>query len=113
MILGTMFLLAGTLVYALGGNDPTVMGHTMGEIALPKVTQYHFEGSGNPGNYGQLGPHDLCFLSRVIAHDDDHDSRRQGCALAPSTLYGEGMWTKYVYGTGGISWCTAICLDWE
>jgi hypothetical protein len=32
IILGIMFLLAGGLVYAIGGSNPTVMGHSAGEI---------------------------------------------------------------------------------
>jgi hypothetical protein len=34
-VLGTMFLLAGGLVYAYGGSSPAVVGHSSGEIELP------------------------------------------------------------------------------
>jgi uncharacterized membrane protein len=35
IVLGIIFLLAGTLVYAYGTSSPSVVGHSSGEIQLP------------------------------------------------------------------------------
>ena len=110
-ILGVIFLLAGTLVYAYGTSNPSAFGHTLGEIGRPTATWYNWEGN---GDQGQTANHDYCFLTRVYSHDDDHNSRTQGCYIDPasSNFNGPQKWTMTVVGNGGASYCSAICFNW-
>jgi len=110
LVLGALCLLTGTLVYAYGGSSPSVVGHSSGELQPPTVTTYEWSAStgGEYRNMGSVGSHDACFLTKVRLHDDDHDSRLQGCEIHNSG----GEWIKYVEGHGGTSYCKAICLNW-
>lgn len=115
-LLGMILLFLGGLVYAWGGNDPEIMGHSLGEVQhqpIPRMnaTWYSWQGSGNKGT---TLAHDYCFLTKVYAHDDNHNDRTQGCFIEPlnSSNFDEPQnWTKRVLGSGGESYCAAICLD--
>jgi hypothetical protein len=109
IILGVMFLLAGTLVYAYGTSSPSVVGHSRGEIQPPTVSEYSWTSSGSSwSNRGSVGVHDFCALAQARVHDDNKDSRLQGCAIIKNS----GEWIRYAQGDGGPTYCMAYCLDW-
>lgn len=47
IVLGVMFLLAGSLVYAYGTSSPSTFGHSAGEIELSGALQTTVKTSGN------------------------------------------------------------------
>jgi hypothetical protein len=81
--------------------------------ARPTAKWYSWEGAS--GSKGHTSNHDFCFLTRVYAHDDDHDSRTQGCYIQPAStgLAGPQKWEMITRGEGGSSYCSAVCLNWQ
>ncbi|MDO8468109.1 MAG: hypothetical protein Q7S56_04150, partial [Nanoarchaeota archaeon] len=83
------------------------------------VTKYDWQGrtanggSDNP-DQGNTASHDLCFLTKVYSHDDEYNSRLQGCKIEPQGTVGSGPipWKKNVLGDGGLSYCSAVCINW-